>query len=80
MKMYECIAHCPHHCEPIYSMVSEFADTCMPTREDFMLHCYTNLGHGAHVHNQEEFDAWADDIAAVWEFICEYLDVPLILK
>lgn len=79
-EMYERITHRPHHCEAIYAMISDFAETCMPTREDFMLHCYTNLGHGAYVHNQEEFNLWADDAAAAWEFICEYLDAPLILR
>lgn len=80
MKMYEIVVLHPEMIREIFSLICEYASSNTPTRQDFMLYCYAECAQGRNVHNQMEFNAWADDAAAAWAFICESLGAPLILK
>lgn len=80
MTMYAIVVSDFDAARRMFAEICEYASSNTPTRQDFMLHIYTNHRIGAYIHNQEQFNAWANDAAAAWEFICELVGAPLILR
>ena len=80
MTMYAIVTSNTDIARALFNEICDYAETLTPTRQDFMLHLYTNWGVGARVHNQEQFNEWANDAAAAWEFMCDLVGAPFILR
>lgn len=80
MTMYAIVTSDFDAARRMFKEICDYAETFTPTCQDFMLHIYTNRRIGAYIHNQEQFNAWANDAAAAWEFMCELMGAPFILR
>ena len=80
MTMYAIVTSNSNIARALFNEICDYAKTLTPSRQDFMLHLYANWGVGARVHNQAEFNEWADDAAAAWAYICELTGAPFILR